>query len=204
MISAGNPGRKLPKNIPAALVYEVLDGKPVYYKGYREVLEQKKTIEEIMGSSNLQATITEYILMVLYRNLDLATFRILTNEVGLHLEKKNNLSGDILLYEKSVLPVTSADRRYIPIAPKIHIEVDIDADTEDFVSGESYVYAKTQKLLDFGTEKVIWVLSETRKVLLAQPDRDWQVIDWHKPVEVLEGTTIAVGAYLKEAGLEWA
>ena len=56
--------RAIPK-IPEALVYETLDGKPFYYKGYREVLSKKKTLEEIMGCSTLQAELVSYY----YRNV---------------------------------------------------------------------------------------------------------------------------------------
>ena len=46
------PRRPFPKprrKVPDALIYEIMDGKPIYRKGYREVLSGKKTIEEIMG-----------------------------------------------------------------------------------------------------------------------------------------------------------
>lgn len=40
--------------IPDYLVYEVLDGQPLYYKGYQEVLAGRQKLEDIMGSSVLQ------------------------------------------------------------------------------------------------------------------------------------------------------
>ncbi len=43
--------RNVPKDVPAALIYELWDGKPVFYKGYRDVLAGKKTIEEVMRSA---------------------------------------------------------------------------------------------------------------------------------------------------------
>ncbi|MEO0139101.1 MAG: hypothetical protein ABIL16_01885 [candidate division WOR-3 bacterium] len=43
------------KNLLEALTYEVVDGKPIYYRGYKGVLEGKKQPEEVMGSSTLQA-----------------------------------------------------------------------------------------------------------------------------------------------------
>ena len=106
------------------MIYEILDGKPIYYKGYEEVMNGTKTIEEVRGSSNLQSTIVEYLLMVLFKSIDLTKYRVLTNETGLHLSKKNNLSGDIVIYDKSVLPVRSADKHYISVPPKIQLEID--------------------------------------------------------------------------------
>ena len=37
-----------------SLVYEVLDGRPLYYRGYEDVLTGKKLPEDIIGSSSLQ------------------------------------------------------------------------------------------------------------------------------------------------------
>ena len=51
--------RLLIPRIPDELVYEKIDGKPVYYKGYKEVVNQQKQISVIMGSSNLQTEIIE-------------------------------------------------------------------------------------------------------------------------------------------------
>jgi hypothetical protein len=38
--------RAIPK-VPEALVYEILDGKPFYYKGYKEVLFKKKRLKKL-------------------------------------------------------------------------------------------------------------------------------------------------------------
>ncbi len=47
----------LAHDVPASLIYEWDDGQPIYYRGYQEVLMGKKTAEEIMGDSTLQAWI---------------------------------------------------------------------------------------------------------------------------------------------------
>ena len=50
------------RNIPNYLVYEIMDGKPIYYRGYQSVLNKTKTLEQIMGCSSLQAVlITHYL-----------------------------------------------------------------------------------------------------------------------------------------------
>lgn len=202
--SSIHPPRIPAKKIPLALIYEIIDGKPIYYKGYRDVVSNQKTIEEIMGASTLQGFIIAYILRILFRNLDEKKYHILTNEQGLHLGKKNNLSADIAIFDNKKLPVSSADKKYATIAPKIQIEVDVDADTEGFTSSEGYIYAKTQKLLDFGTEKVIWVVSDNKKVLIATPNENWQVIDWHKDIDVIDGIQFCIGHYLRAEGSPFA
>ena len=52
---------KIPKKIPAQLIYEEFGGRVYYRKGYRAVLTKKKTIEEIIGSSSLQAFLVSII-----------------------------------------------------------------------------------------------------------------------------------------------
>lgn len=94
------------------MIYEIIDGKPIYYKGYEAVMNGTKTIEEVRGSSNLQSTIVEYLLMVLFKSIDLTKYRVLTNETGLHLSKKNNLSVDIVSYDKNDLPLGQLIKLY--------------------------------------------------------------------------------------------
>jgi hypothetical protein len=43
--------KKRSKKIPETLVYEVLNGRPLYRKGYKEVLRKNLNPENIMGSS---------------------------------------------------------------------------------------------------------------------------------------------------------
>jgi len=207
MNATKSPRKTLPripaKKIPSALIYEIMDGKPIYYKGYREVLKNEKTIEEVMGASSLQGIMVEYILRILFRQLDEKQYHILTNEQGLHLNRKNNLSADIAIYEKTKFSVAQADKHYATIPPKIQIEVDINADTEGGLV-ETYINKKTDKLFEFGVEKVIWVLSESKKVVVATPNANWEIIDWHKEIEVIDGISFCIGKYLMDEGSPFA
>jgi len=208
MVAVRNLHKKLPKipvkKIPALLIYEVIDGKPIYYKGYREVLNGTKKSSEIIGASTLQNTIIEYILRILFRGLDEKKYLIMTNKQGLHLENKSNLSADIAIFETSKLPLKAADKHDAIVAPKIQIEVDIDADIEEFEFPEVYTNLKTDKLLAFGVEKVIWILSESKKVMIATKDENWQITNWHKEIEIAEGLYFNIGQYLQEGESPYA
>jgi len=76
------------ENIPEALIYEIMDGEPLYYRGYKDVLNNKKSLDDIMGSSGLQSFIIQYILEILYIKVGRKLYHFLTNEVGTHLGKK--------------------------------------------------------------------------------------------------------------------
>lgn len=187
--------------IPDYLIYEIMDGKPIYYRGYKEVLNKTKTLGDIMGSSSLQAVIIDYILGICYASLDRKIYRIFTNEIGSHLAKKNNFSSDIAIYEKTVLTADKIDKHYANVPAKLIIEVDTDADFEN-IDPNTYIHKKTQKLLDFGVEKMIWIFTSSQKIMLAERASDqWYIQNWDKAVELLEGHSFNIATYLDAEGI---
>ena len=110
--------------------------------------------------------------------------------------------ADIAIFEEEKMPLRAADKHHASVAPKIQVEV--DADTENFESPDSYIYIKTDKLLAFGVEKVIWVMSDSKKILIATQDRNWEVINWHKDIEIMDGIMFNIGQYLLEGGSPFA
>ncbi len=188
------------KPIPESLIYEVMDGKPLYYEGYKDVLANKKTNEEIMGASGLQSYIIYYLLKVLYAKLDDKKYRFLTNEIGTHLDKNNNLSGDIYIYEKSKLSPDKINTHYVDVAPKIAVEIDIRIDLSD-EKDFGYVFTKTHKLLDFGVEKVLWIFTKHQKVMVATKDQDWLTKNWNQEIELLDGEYFNIGQFLADEGV---
>lgn len=191
--------RKISK-VPTYLVKEILDEIPVYYKGYKAVVRKEKTLEDIMGASGLQIFIIRYLFRLLDRNLDENLFYVFTGEGGLHLDKGNNLSGDVLVFEKSVLTPDLIDTHYLNIPPLIDIEVDVEIDNSTFSDFE-YIQKKTKKLLEFGTQKVIWILTKTKTIIVAEPNQDWLMIDWAKDVEILNKINFNIQNYLIKEGI---
>ncbi|MEY4540383.1 MAG: hypothetical protein RLZZ306_2140 [Bacteroidota bacterium] len=191
--------RKIPK-VPSYLVKEILDDMPVFYKGYKAVLRKEKTIEDIMGASGLQIFIVRYLFRLLDRNLDDNLFYVFTGEGGLHLSKGTNLSGDVLVFDKQTLTPDLIDTHYLNIPPLIDIEIDVEIDNTTF-SDFDYIQRKTDNLLKFGTQKVIWILTKTQKIIVAESNKDWLMIDWQKDVEIINGITFNVPQYLKKEGV---
>jgi hypothetical protein len=189
--------RKVARKVPQYLVKEVLNGIPIYYKGYKAVLRKEKTLEDIMGASGLQSFIVSYIYKLLVRQLSDDKYHILTGETGLHLELNDNLSGDIVIFEYNQLSIANIDKHYLNIPPKIDIEIDVNIDTTDFTE-QTYIYQKTDRLLSWGVEKVIWILSESKKVIVAEQGKDWALIDWSKDIEIIDGIKFNVAQYLEK------
>ena len=193
------PVKRPPRNIPAYLVYEIMDGKPIYYHGYKEVLLNKKTFEEIRGASSLQSIIVYYLVSFIAKFIDEDKFTVLTGEAGLHLDHRNNLSNDVAIFDQVLLSPDKINKKYADVPPKIAIEVDIIADIEDL--GESgYIYKKTQKLLNFGTEKVFWILTAAQVVIVATSEKI-ETFNWHKDIELLDSQSFNIGKYLDKKGI---
>lgn len=186
--------------IPSSLIYEEIDGIPYFYRGYRSVLSQKKTKEDIIGASALQSAIVSLLIHILYKYLPFDDYLIATNEPGLHLATGNNLSNDIAVFDQSSLP-TPLDDKYFSVPPRVVIEVDVKIELPTNVSETEYVYDKTQKMLDFGVQKVIWVLTKTRRTLIAQPNQPWLLTDWDTSIEVLSGCPFELNPLLRSKGV---
>lgn len=192
--------------IPDYLIKEEINGKPYFYKGYKSVLSNEKSLEEIMGSSNLQAFVISFFLEFLYENLDKKLYKIYTNEVGIHIKHKSNPACDIAIYEKEKLYANKITKHYTNIAPKVVIEVDVDIELPEGqsfpFSDVSYISKKTEALIEFGVEKVIWVLPSSKRILIASSFDDWHLCTWNRDIEVLDGISFNIAKFIEEEGVE--
>jgi hypothetical protein len=194
--------RRKKETIPAALIYEIIDGRPIYYQGYREVLNKQKKIGEIIGSSRLQVRIIMAIISYLLKRLDEKKYEVATNEFGIHIDKGNNFSTDIGIFELAALQASVVNNKCFDIPPKIVFEIDTDADLE-FLEDGLYFHTKTQKLLDFGVEKVIWYFTKSEKVMVASPHQSWTTDNWGKTVEVFDDIKFSLTELLTEKGISF-
>ena len=91
------------KKIPDSFIYEIMDGKPLYYKGYKQAIKNNLNAESIMGASTLQAFIVAWLVKLLHQVIG-NEYMVFTGEPGLHINHKNNLGGDILVYDERNFP----------------------------------------------------------------------------------------------------
>jgi hypothetical protein len=192
--------RKSDKHIPESLIYEMIDGKPIYRKGYKQVLAGKKTVEEIMGASSLQSVVAFHLTSIIAKFINEDLYFVLINESGVNIDHKNNLANDIAIYDKTVLLPSMITTKYTNVPPKIVIEIDVQADYGDLTE-MGYIYKKTQKLLNFGVEKVIWILTSVGKITVSTKDKNWETMDWDKDVEILDNHSFNMAKYLQKQGI---
>lgn len=189
------------QNIPKYLIREEINGKPYFYKGYKAVLNKQIKLEDIMGASGLQSMIIHVLLKFLYRTIKDDSYLFLTNEIGGHLSKGTNLSFDLAIFDKAVLTADKINEHYVAVPPKIVVEIDVKIETED-ENAIDYVNQKTDKLLTFGVETVIWILTKSQKIIIAQPNKAWQTINWNQDIELLEKHTINIQKMLESEGVK--
>jgi hypothetical protein len=178
-----------------SLIYEMWDGKPVYYAGYKDVLSGTKSVEEAMSSSLLQGILVAKLVARLMNALNEDEFTVVTNELGIQFKKNDWRACDVAIFSTTQL----ADQdltKYAWVPPKIAIEVDTKADFTRFHSDFNYYQEKTTQLLNFGVERVIWIFTESKKIWIAEPGKDWILKNWDQPIDVLPGCSFVLDALL--------
>ena len=154
-----------------------------------------------MGSSGLQAEIIMYLNFLLINHLGIDKYRIYTSESGNHVSKNVNYGLDLAVYDMETLPSEKINERYVDVPPLLVVEVDVKVDTNDLTE-EEFIYKKTQSLLDYGVEKVVWVTSKSKKLLIATADEDWIVRDWNKNFVLFQNIEANIGAFLTQRGVK--
>ena len=146
---------------------------------------------------------------IMILGLNRKKYRFASNEAGVHIDHRNNLSHDVAIYDRNVLTPDKINTQYVTVPAKVAIEIDVKADVSNRDAGPfadfNYVNRKTKKLLDFGSDKVIWIFSSSQQVMVAERNADaWLTMDWHRDLELLDGLPFNVGQYLDEEGINVA
>ena len=173
--------------IPESLIYEMVDGTPIYYRGWQEVLRGEKTIEQVMASSLIQSYLVheiDYAVHVLRKK-----FIIGSNEAGLKFQKGDWRAADIALWTKESMKDKKLDDHYIEVVPDIVIEVDTKADTAEL---PTYYLDKTKQLHQKGVRRVLWIFTKTEQVMIAENGQKWEIQDWSESFEVSDGCILNV------------
>lgn len=192
------------KKIPEVLIKETIDGIPFYYKGYRDTINKTKKLHDIMADSGLQSFIKRYIFQLLLQSLPPTDYEVFMGEVGSHLAPNVNMSLDVVVYDAKQLTPDKITTKYIDVVPKIVLEIDVNVEMRDEKSDlfEEYVLRKVRRLHQFGTEKVVWIFTQSKTIIVTSPDGTWKINDWDREIELLEGVKFNIEQYLKEKGIE--
>lgn len=158
-----------------------------------------------MADSGLQFFIKNLIGDYLKDNLDRKKYRFGVGEVGNHIDRRNNLGLDIVVFEKSVLTPDKITTKFIDVPAKLVMEIDVNVELPDRDSDlfQEFVVRKVNRLFAFGTARLIWIFTKSRKIIAATPGAPWQVYDWHHDVELIDGVSLNLSAQLKSEGIDF-
>lgn len=189
--------KSLIQDIHTEVVYEMLDGVPIYYKGYKAYLDGTKEIEEIMRSSVLQSMIISRLMFLLQLKLGLE-YEVLSNELGIQFAKKSWRAADIAIVKSEDIEKIEAKNKYLSFAPEIVIEIDTKAELSEIQNPLGYYQDKTDQLLKFGVKKVIWIFTENKKVMVAEKDNKWEISNWTETINILDELNVSIEELLKK------
>jgi Uma2 family endonuclease len=194
--TAPKRSRKKPvPKIPEYLVCEVVRGQPLYYKGYKDVLNKTKTFEEIIMESKLQAGLKAEITALLYFLLKKLGYQLATGELGLNLSREDKRGADLAIFKAENW---SWDNKFSDLPPEVVIEIDVQAQMEDQTEMD-YVGGKIRDYLAFGVKKIIWIFTKEKLVFVATEQLPWLTYDWNSDIEVVEGVRFTLNDLVKTA-----
>ena len=194
--------KKSRKRVPKELIYEMRYGSPIYYRDYDKVISGEKTLEEVMGSSKLQAFIIALILGYLSSKLDKKKYLVLTNEAGFRWAPRTWRNLDIAIFDKKKIFKEGINDKYAKTPPEVVIEVDSKADLRKYGDFMNYMREKTQDLLYAGVKRVIWYTTFDKKVMVAEKGKRWFITDWNDTIEIIDDIKLNLDELLKEEGIK--
>lgn len=117
---------------------------------------------------------------------------------GFAISTEDDFCVDIAILEKT--RIGKLKGKYFDLPPKVVIEVDIKADTAEFENGaDGYVMQKARKLLDFGVEKVLWIITSMQRVyVIDRNDPTWHIVDWSETIAVVDDSTLNIKQLLDD------
>ena len=180
------------KKLKELLTYEVVNGKRIYYKGYKDALKGIVSPEAVMGASAFHSRLLTKIVAFISNHIS-KNYEIFSGELGYKIRGGwRNLDIAIFEYEKVKDKLESDE--YIDVAPIVVIEINIRAEIEDEME---YINNKVNDLINSGVEKVIWIFTKPRVILVAQKNKDWVIKNWNEDIEVIEGLKLNLNLLLK-------
>ena len=183
--------------VPEKLIYEMVDGKPIYYRDYRKVLNGELPWEAVVGSGYLQARLIWLILSFLAKNMDTSKWEILTNEAGFLYAPGNYRALDIAIFKKEKLKDYEKENYtgYVKVPPEVVIEIDTKAETDEVLS---YIKEKIEDLLSADVKRIIWYFTDSKTVIIAEQGKDWIISDWDREIEIINNLKINVQKLLEK------
>ncbi len=190
------------EKIPDYLIREIIDGISFYYGDYREMMKLEEEGKFSLGDF-FRVIVKNGIHGIIRPQIDEAAYWLWIGEGGLEIDTRNILALPIVVFDRKILTPDKITDKYADVPPKIVIEMDINAALpgSEMELFSHFVLRKVRRLIAFGTEKVVWIFSKSKLVLVASSNEPMQILDWNEDVELFDGIKFNVAKYLEEEGI---
>lgn len=85
-------------------------------------------------------------MQIMFRTLDAKKYWFASNEAGVHLNHRNNLSHDVAVHDRTALTVDKINKKYANVPARVAVEIDVKADLPN-EADRNYVNRKPQNYL---------------------------------------------------------
>jgi hypothetical protein len=173
-----------PKKIPRHLIYEMDEGRPIYYRWYKEYLNGNENYEETMPDSSLQSWLKNQIsFLITFFLQGNKNYVVTVGEQGLSLKKKSWRGADIAIFKRENFQLTP---EFAKLPPEVVIEINIKGYYETQEKALADYERKNAQLLEFGVQKIIWIFTEPRQItVLTKSGRE--NFNWNESISVMDG-----------------
>ncbi len=120
------------------------------------------------------------------------------NEAGFRFAPRSWRNLDIAVFDRQKLLEEGIDDKYVKTPPKFVIGIDTKADLRKYGDFMNYMMEKTQDLLDAGVQKVVWITTRDKKIIVVEKEKRWFITDWDDTVELIEGIDLNLENLVKD------
>lgn len=169
-------------------IYEMDEGKPILYKGFRygfkNFYENEKTMPDSDYQSWLKIEIC-FFLRLIFKN---RKFVVTGGEHGLQIKKHLWRAVDAAIFRKEVFKLTN---KYAKVAPEVIFEIDLKGDFDTPTKAKKDQDRKIKQLFAFGVKKIIWIHTDHKEIRVITPEKETS-FDWNTDIPVIASTSINI------------
>ena len=180
------------------LIYEIIDGKPIFYSKAHTVMQELLLVDELKFSESSQPGILSAISQFLWDHLPEADFQIFTNGVGYEPDHNNHLELDIAVCPRSLMKGQNISKA-LTTPPDLVVLKDSVAGIDDPSRLLGYFHEKIKKIMDYGTTRLIWINTISQTITIAEQDTYWRTVDWEEEVDWIENLRLSLEDILSES-----
>lgn len=176
------------KKTPVKEIYEMDEGKPVFYKGFRYGFQNFYENEKTMPDSDYQSWLKNeigFFFRLIFKN---RLYVVTVGEHGLSIKKHLWRAVDVAIFKKEVFKLTN---KYSKVPPEVVFEIDLKGDFDTPTKAKEDQNRKIKQLFAFGVKKIIWIHTDSKEIRVITPEQE-DTFDWNTHIPVIASVNINI------------